>query len=101
MAVFDLEIYGTLNAYHCCECLYFFFIVCKNKVLFLVFWFFCCRICKLELLELTVLLFDYLINRQAFLKDLFELHHKEVTPDKLEDYTDAMVVNPTHELVRD
>lgn len=58
-----------------------------------------CRICKLELLKLTVLLFDYLINRQAFLKDLFELHHKEVTPDKLEDYTDAMVVNPTLELV--
>uniref|UniRef100_A0A3B4EZT4 Secretagogin-like n=1 Tax=Pundamilia nyererei TaxID=303518 RepID=A0A3B4EZT4_9CICH len=27
----------------------------------------------------------------AFLKDLFELQHKEVTPDKLEDYTDAMM----------
>lgn len=63
-----------------------------------LFWGFFCRICKLELLELTVLLFDYLINRQAFLKDLFELQHKEVTPDKLEDYTDAMVVNPTLEL---
>lgn len=38
MAVFDLEIYGALNAYQCCESLYFFFIPCKNKVLFL-FWF--------------------------------------------------------------
>uniref|UniRef100_A0A3P9DJ78 Secretagogin, EF-hand calcium binding protein n=1 Tax=Maylandia zebra TaxID=106582 RepID=A0A3P9DJ78_9CICH len=28
---------------------------------------------------------------RAFLKDLFELQHKEVTPDKLEDYTDAMM----------
>uniref|UniRef100_A0A3Q4HW56 Secretagogin, EF-hand calcium binding protein n=1 Tax=Neolamprologus brichardi TaxID=32507 RepID=A0A3Q4HW56_NEOBR len=28
---------------------------------------------------------------KAFLKDLFQLHHKEVTPDKLEDYTDAMM----------
>lgn len=28
---------------------------------------------------------------KAFLKDLFELQNKEVTPDKLEDYTDAMM----------
>ncbi|XP_071769172.1 secretagogin-like [Centroberyx gerrardi] len=28
---------------------------------------------------------------KAFLKDLFQLHHKEVSPDKLEEYTDAMM----------
>lgn len=28
---------------------------------------------------------------QAFLKDLFQQHDKEVSPDKLEEYTDAMV----------
>uniref|UniRef100_A0A3Q0RTQ3 Secretagogin, EF-hand calcium binding protein n=1 Tax=Amphilophus citrinellus TaxID=61819 RepID=A0A3Q0RTQ3_AMPCI len=28
---------------------------------------------------------------KAFLKDLFELHHKEVSPDKLEEYTDTMM----------
>uniref|UniRef100_A0A3Q4B1I2 Secretagogin n=1 Tax=Mola mola TaxID=94237 RepID=A0A3Q4B1I2_MOLML len=29
---------------------------------------------------------------KAFLKDLFQQHHKEVSSDKLEEYTDAMVV---------
>uniref|UniRef100_A0A3B3UEG4 Secretagogin n=1 Tax=Poecilia latipinna TaxID=48699 RepID=A0A3B3UEG4_9TELE len=28
---------------------------------------------------------------KAFLKDLFQQHHKEVSPDKLEEYTDAMM----------
>uniref|UniRef100_A0A8C4EVE2 Secretagogin n=1 Tax=Dicentrarchus labrax TaxID=13489 RepID=A0A8C4EVE2_DICLA len=31
---------------------------------------------------------------KAFLKDLFQQHHKEVSSDKLEEYTDAMVVIP-------
>lgn len=29
---------------------------------------------------------------QAFLKDLFQQHHKEVSSDKMDEYTDAMVV---------
>uniref|UniRef100_A0A665SXA8 Secretagogin n=1 Tax=Echeneis naucrates TaxID=173247 RepID=A0A665SXA8_ECHNA len=32
---------------------------------------------------------------KAFLKDLFLQHHKEVSPDKLEEYTDAMVNSNT------
>lgn len=28
---------------------------------------------------------------QAFLNDLFKQHHKEVSSDKLEEYTDTMV----------
>ena len=32
------------------------------------------------------------ISIQAFLRDLIQQHHKEVSPSKLDEYTDAMVI---------
>uniref|UniRef100_A0A8C5GUC2 EF-hand domain-containing protein n=1 Tax=Gouania willdenowi TaxID=441366 RepID=A0A8C5GUC2_GOUWI len=33
---------------------------------------------------------------KAFLEDLFKMHHKQVSPTKLEEYTDTMVVQTLH-----